>query len=234
MATRPVVASHTGVRGVCDNARNLSDAHVRGIADTGGMHRHRLLADRLRRRRRRVDRAVDPLRGRPGRRGPRRARLRLRRRGPGAVRRDRARPADRCAARGRTSTTAPSPRSWAATSAGCSPRRCPTRGSRSASIGATPRRSHRSPRDRHQQPGSERRRARRRRARDDRLALEAARLHLPVERDLRRHQRGLGLRSARRRAEEQRQARLVAGDGPGARRHRRTRCRASSCTRRSG
>ena len=34
---RPVVASHTGVRGVCDNARNLSDAHVRGIADTGGV-----------------------------------------------------------------------------------------------------------------------------------------------------------------------------------------------------
>ncbi len=37
MATRPVVASHTGVRGICDNARNLSDAHVRGIADTGGL-----------------------------------------------------------------------------------------------------------------------------------------------------------------------------------------------------
>jgi microsomal dipeptidase-like Zn-dependent dipeptidase len=37
MAARPVVASHTGVRGVCDNARNLSDPHVRGIADTGGV-----------------------------------------------------------------------------------------------------------------------------------------------------------------------------------------------------
>jgi membrane dipeptidase len=37
VATRPVVASHTGVRGVCDNARNLSDAHVRGIAETGGL-----------------------------------------------------------------------------------------------------------------------------------------------------------------------------------------------------
>jgi len=37
MAARPVVASHTGVRGVCDNARNLSDAHVRGIAETGGV-----------------------------------------------------------------------------------------------------------------------------------------------------------------------------------------------------
>ncbi len=30
MATRPVVASHTGVRGVADNARNLSDEQVRG------------------------------------------------------------------------------------------------------------------------------------------------------------------------------------------------------------
>ena len=37
MAARPVVASHTGVRGVADNARNLSDAHARGIAETGGV-----------------------------------------------------------------------------------------------------------------------------------------------------------------------------------------------------
>ena len=37
MATRPVVASHTGLRGTADNARNLSDAHVRGIAETGGV-----------------------------------------------------------------------------------------------------------------------------------------------------------------------------------------------------
>ena len=37
MATRPVVASHTGVRGTADNARNLSDAHLRGIAATGGL-----------------------------------------------------------------------------------------------------------------------------------------------------------------------------------------------------
>jgi microsomal dipeptidase-like Zn-dependent dipeptidase len=37
MANRPVVASHTGVRGVADNARNLSDAHLRGIAATGGL-----------------------------------------------------------------------------------------------------------------------------------------------------------------------------------------------------
>lgn len=37
MATRPIVASHTGVRGTADNARNLSDAHLRGIAATGGV-----------------------------------------------------------------------------------------------------------------------------------------------------------------------------------------------------
>jgi membrane dipeptidase len=37
MADRPVVASHTGVRGTCDNQRNLSDEHVRGIAATGGL-----------------------------------------------------------------------------------------------------------------------------------------------------------------------------------------------------
>jgi microsomal dipeptidase-like Zn-dependent dipeptidase len=36
-ATRPVVASHTGVRGVADNARNLPDDQLRGIAATGGM-----------------------------------------------------------------------------------------------------------------------------------------------------------------------------------------------------
>ena len=47
----------------------------------------------------------------------------------------------------------------------------------------------------------------------------------PLERDLRRHQCGLGLRPPRRRTQEQRQARLVAVDGPGARRHRRARCR---------
>jgi microsomal dipeptidase-like Zn-dependent dipeptidase len=37
IATRPVVASHTGVRAVCDNARNLTDEQLRGIAATGGM-----------------------------------------------------------------------------------------------------------------------------------------------------------------------------------------------------
>ena len=80
-------------------------------------------------------------------------------------------------------------------------------------------------RDRRPDPRSERRRAGRRRARHDRLALEAARVHLSVVGDLRRDQRRLGLRAAGGRAQEQRQARLVAGDGPGAGRHRRPRCR---------
>ena len=37
IATRPVVASHTGLRGVVDNRRNLSDLHLAGIAATGGV-----------------------------------------------------------------------------------------------------------------------------------------------------------------------------------------------------
>jgi microsomal dipeptidase-like Zn-dependent dipeptidase len=37
LATRPVVASHTGVRASHDSIRNLSDDHVRGIAATGGL-----------------------------------------------------------------------------------------------------------------------------------------------------------------------------------------------------
>jgi microsomal dipeptidase-like Zn-dependent dipeptidase len=37
IARRPVVCSHTGVRGTCDSARNLSDDHLRGIAATGGL-----------------------------------------------------------------------------------------------------------------------------------------------------------------------------------------------------
>jgi membrane dipeptidase len=37
LATAPVIVSHTGVRGTYDSPRNLSDAHVRGIAATGGV-----------------------------------------------------------------------------------------------------------------------------------------------------------------------------------------------------
>ena len=36
-ATRPVVASHTGLRGACDSPRNLTDEEARGIAATGGL-----------------------------------------------------------------------------------------------------------------------------------------------------------------------------------------------------
>jgi len=37
LATRPVFVSHSGVKGTCDNQRNLSDEHLRGIARTGGV-----------------------------------------------------------------------------------------------------------------------------------------------------------------------------------------------------
>jgi membrane dipeptidase len=37
VAARPVVVSHTGVRGTCNNARNLSDEQLRGVAATGGV-----------------------------------------------------------------------------------------------------------------------------------------------------------------------------------------------------
>ena len=37
VATRPVVVSHTGVRGIADNGRNLTDEQVRGVAATGGV-----------------------------------------------------------------------------------------------------------------------------------------------------------------------------------------------------
>lgn len=37
MATRPVVVSHSGVKGTCDNSRNLSDDQLRGVARTGGV-----------------------------------------------------------------------------------------------------------------------------------------------------------------------------------------------------
>jgi membrane dipeptidase len=37
IATRPVVVSHTGVKGTCDNTRNLSDAQLKSIARAGGL-----------------------------------------------------------------------------------------------------------------------------------------------------------------------------------------------------
>ena len=37
IATKPIVVSHTGVRGACNSPRNLSDAHMRAIASKGGL-----------------------------------------------------------------------------------------------------------------------------------------------------------------------------------------------------
>jgi microsomal dipeptidase-like Zn-dependent dipeptidase len=37
MTTKPIVSSHTGVKGTCDNVRNLSDKHIKGIANSGGL-----------------------------------------------------------------------------------------------------------------------------------------------------------------------------------------------------
>jgi len=37
VATRPLVVSHTGVKGTCDNNRNLSDEQIRGVATKGGL-----------------------------------------------------------------------------------------------------------------------------------------------------------------------------------------------------
>jgi membrane dipeptidase len=37
MATRPLLVSHTGVKGTCNNPRNLSDDELRAVAHTGGI-----------------------------------------------------------------------------------------------------------------------------------------------------------------------------------------------------
>lgn len=37
ITSRPVVVSHTGVKGTCDNNRNLNDEQLKGIAATGGV-----------------------------------------------------------------------------------------------------------------------------------------------------------------------------------------------------
>jgi len=37
MATRPVIVSHTGVQGICNSDRNLSDTQLRRIAANGGI-----------------------------------------------------------------------------------------------------------------------------------------------------------------------------------------------------
>jgi microsomal dipeptidase-like Zn-dependent dipeptidase len=37
MASRPVIVSHTGVRGTCDSNRNLADRELQAVAETGGV-----------------------------------------------------------------------------------------------------------------------------------------------------------------------------------------------------
>jgi microsomal dipeptidase-like Zn-dependent dipeptidase len=37
VATRPLLVSHTGVKGTCDNNRNLSDDQIRAVAAKGGL-----------------------------------------------------------------------------------------------------------------------------------------------------------------------------------------------------
>ena len=37
LASRPVIVSHTGAKGTCDNNRNLSDAQIKRIASKGGL-----------------------------------------------------------------------------------------------------------------------------------------------------------------------------------------------------
>jgi microsomal dipeptidase-like Zn-dependent dipeptidase len=37
IATRPLVVSHTGVKGTCDNNRNLTDGQIRAVAAKGGL-----------------------------------------------------------------------------------------------------------------------------------------------------------------------------------------------------
>ena len=59
----------------------------------------------------------------------------------------------------------------------------------------------------------------------DRVALQAARLHLPRLRDLRRDRQHLRLRALRRAAQAERRRPVVEGDDPGPRRHRRARLR---------
>jgi len=37
ISKRPLIVSHSGVKGTCDNVRNLSDDHLKKIAKTGGL-----------------------------------------------------------------------------------------------------------------------------------------------------------------------------------------------------
>ena len=125
IATRPVVASHTGLRSLVDNARNLTDDQARGIADSGGVLGIGFWPTVCG-----GDTATDiarAIRQAIGVAGVEHvgARLRLRRCGAGAVRFDRAWCCSRTPCSRPVSTRMRSGRSWAATSAGCWPTCCP-------------------------------------------------------------------------------------------------------------
>ena len=68
--------------GACDNARNLSDDQLRGVAATGGLIGIGFWPTAWGGEDAAAIARLDPLRDRRGRRRARRARLRLRRRGP--------------------------------------------------------------------------------------------------------------------------------------------------------
>lgn len=59
IATRPVVASHSSARDVCEHHRNLTDEHIRAIADTGGVIGINFFAGFIDPDRPTVDRVVD-------------------------------------------------------------------------------------------------------------------------------------------------------------------------------
>ena len=183
---RPVVASHTGVRGACDNAPQPVRRPAPGDRGDRRPRRHRVLADApVGGEDVGLDRPLDPPRRRRWPACDQSARLRLRRRGPGAVRRRPgwsaspmrcSRPASPSAAiravmggnalrllaetlpDGRMSGASRRPTS--ASIAVASPRDRPCHGRSPTGVSVT----------RHPARRPGRRRARRRRARDDRLA----------------------------------------------------------------
>ncbi|MFI6597630.1 dipeptidase [Nonomuraea sp. NPDC050536] len=61
LATRPVIASHSSARALCDHHRNLTDDQIRGVAATGGVVCVNFVPDFLdtERERQTIDRLVD-------------------------------------------------------------------------------------------------------------------------------------------------------------------------------